>query len=86
MDDYRAGHLAGAVALPLGEVAARLADFKLKVPTEQVLVIYCNGFGCPDSFELGVALLAAGYPRVRIFEGGFPEWRDAGRPLEVGRE
>ncbi len=84
IDDYKAGHLEGAVSLPLGDVGSRLEEFVIKVPKDQVLILYCNGFGCPDSFDLGVQLIAAGYQRVRVFEGGFPQWRDEGRPLEVG--
>lgn len=83
-DDYRTSHLAGAVLLPLGEVDALLTDFMRQVPKDRVLILYCNGFGCPDSFDLGVRLLAAGYLQVRVFEGGFPQWRDEGRPLEEG--
>lgn len=84
IDDYKAGHLAGAVSLPLGELDVRLADFIAKVQKEQVLIIYCNGFGCPDSFDLGEHLIAAGYQQVRVFEGGYPQWRDEGRALEEG--
>jgi 3-mercaptopyruvate sulfurtransferase SseA len=49
-----------------------------------VLVLYCSGYGCPDSFDLGIILLAEGYRDVRVFEGGFPEWADAGLPVERG--
>lgn len=81
---YAEGHLAGAVSLPLGEIDERLPGFRQDVPPERTLVIYCSGFGCPDSFDLGLLLIAAGYRDVRVFEGGFPEWRDTGRPWERG--
>jgi len=84
--DFAKSHLAGAVSLPLGEAAERLAEFSAAVPKERVLILYCNGFGCPDSFDLGVILLGAGFSEVRVFEGGYPEWRDAGRPLAKGAE
>ena len=84
--DYAESHLAGAVSFPIGEVAARLADFLEEVPKERVLIAYCNGFGCPDSFDLGVILLKEGYQEVRVFEGGYPQWRDEGRPLEEGTQ
>jgi 3-mercaptopyruvate sulfurtransferase SseA len=29
-------------------------------------------------------LLRAGYRDVRVFEGGLPQWRDAGLPVEAG--
>lgn len=82
VEDYRQSHLAGAVSLPLGEVQQRLEAFRQEVPPERVLIAYCNGYGCPDSFDLGIILLEKGFTQVRVFEGGYPEWRDAGLPLE----
>jgi rhodanese-related sulfurtransferase len=84
--DYAKSHLATAVSLPLGEQAEQLAKFIATVPKDRVLIVYCNGFGCPDSFDLGVILLSEGFTEVRVFEGGYPQWRDAGRPLETGAE
>jgi len=81
---YRNLHLSGALSLPLGEVDTQLADFKTKVPLNTPLILYCNGFGCPDSFDLGMRLLAEGYTRVLVYEGGFPEWRDRGGMLKSG--
>ena len=82
--DYAKSHLSGAVSLPLGEAAERLPEFGTAVSKGRVLILYCNGFGCPDSFDLGVLLLGEGFSQVRVFEGGYPQWRDAGRPLEEG--
>ncbi|MCD6582110.1 MAG: rhodanese-like domain-containing protein [Desulfuromusa sp.] len=83
-DDYQIKHLAGSISLPLGLLDDQLADFKKQVSVDQTLVIYCSGYGCPDSFDLGVRLLNEGYTDVLVYEGGFPEWQDAGRPLEGG--
>lgn len=83
VDDYKAGHLKGAVSLPLGDIST-LEEFVQRVTKNQLMILYCNGFGCPDSFDLGIALMKRGYRQVRVYEGGFPEWRDAGRPLEEG--
>lgn len=82
--DYQSAHPAGAVSLPLAQVEKRLADFKLKVPLETPLITFCSGYGCPDSFDLGVRLLKAGYQQVLVYEGGFPEWRDAGKAVRSG--
>lgn len=81
------GHLPGALSLPLGEFDVQLDAFRRQVAGGETLVLYCSGYGCPDSFDLGVLLLAAGYLDVRVFEGGLPEWRDAGLPVasEEGR-
>jgi len=78
---YAEAHFPGAISLPLGEVDEKLSVFKGQVPVQTTLIVYCSGFGCPDSFDLGVKLLKAGYQDVLVYEGGFPEWKDAGRPL-----
>jgi rhodanese-related sulfurtransferase len=80
-EQYAAGHIAGAVSLPLVEIDAVLPDFLAHIDKAQTLVTYCNGFGCPDSFDLGVRLIESGCRDVRVFEGGYPEWRDAGLPV-----
>lgn len=81
---YADGHLPGALSLPLAEMDAQLETLRQAVPLDRVLISYCNGYGCPDSFDQGVRLLAAGWQEVRVFEGGYPEWRDAGLPVERG--
>lgn len=80
-DLYERSHILGAVSLPMLEIESRLPDFLASVPRERSLIIYCSGFGCPDSFDLGVLLLEEGYQDVRVFEGGYPQWHDAGLPV-----
>ena len=78
---YREGHIPSSVSLPLGQVDERLQEFKDDLPRDVTLIAYCSGYGCPDSFDLGMRLLDEGYQDVRVFEGGLPEWRDAGLPV-----
>lgn len=84
-DSYRAGHIKGALSLPREEAEAKLPQFQKKVHRNSTLVVYCNGFGCQDSMELGKRLITAGYLQVYVYDGGYPEWRDAGRPTEGGK-
>ena len=79
---YREGHLPGAVSLPLVEIESGLPFFRQQIPATKALVVYCNGYACSDSFDLAMLLLRAGYENVRVFEGGLPQWRDAGLPVE----
>ena len=81
---YAAGHIPGAISLPLAELDEHMAPFLANVAKDRVLVIYCSGYGCPDSFDLGVLLIEAGYADVRVFEGGYPEWRDADHGIHKG--
>lgn len=81
---YLEGRLPSALSLPLEEAEPLPGSFREAVSTNSVVIVYCSGYGCPDSFDLGVLLLAEGYRDVRVFEGGFPEWHDAGLPVERG--
>lgn len=83
---YAEGHIDGAVPLPLVDIDPLLPAFLASVPKERVIVTYCSGFGCPDSFDLGMRLLQEGFLDVRVFEGGYPEWRDAGLPVAEGNQ
>ena len=80
-ESYAEGHLPGAYSLPLAKVERLLDPFRLQVPADLPLVVYCSGNGCPDAFDLAKRLIAAGYRNVRVFEGGFAAWRAAGLPV-----
>jgi rhodanese-related sulfurtransferase len=76
-EEYAAGHIAGAVNVPLDA----LPRFLKKLPKEQEIVAYCRGPYCMLAFEAVEKLRKKGY-RARRLEEGFPEWK-AGR-LPVG--
>lgn len=78
-DEYRAGHLPGAVNVPPGALPARMAT----LPREQRIVAYCRGPYCVMSFEAVAELRAQGFD-VQRFETGFPQWKAAGLPVETG--
>ena len=82
---FAEGHLAGAFSLPVGDLDTVLPSFIKKVSPETPLVVYCSGYGCPDSEDVAARLVGAGFDNVRVYEGGFPEWKDAGLPVETGR-
>lgn len=81
-DIYAFGHIAGAVSLPMFDLEEDYPDFRASVPLDRKLIVYCSGYGCQDSFDLAMHLILDGYQSVYIYEGGFPEWQDAGRPVE----
>ena len=78
-EEYLAGHIAGALSLPLSELEARLAD----LPTTTEVVAYCRGPFCALAPQ-GVELLRRSGRRARRLQGGFPDWRSAGLPVAVG--
>jgi rhodanese-related sulfurtransferase/DNA-binding transcriptional ArsR family regulator len=80
-DEFEAGHIAGALSIPLPELEARLAE----LPVDVEIVAYCRGPYCAMSPQ-AVALLERAGRRARRLEDGYPEWRLAGLPVEAGSE
>lgn len=79
---HEAGRIKGSLSLPLEELDTALPRFKGMVKPERTIVVYCNGFDCPDSMDLGNRLIKHGYQNVYVFLGGYPEWKDAGYAVE----
>ena len=76
-EEYAAGHLPGAINVPIDQLARRAA----KLPKKVEFVAYCRGPYCLMSFD-AVALLRKRGFKARRLENGFPEWKAAGLPVE----
>lgn len=79
--DYKLGHIKGAVNLPL-KSATKGADILPDVPKDRMVVTYCDGANCNSSIDLAARLYASGFSSVRIFFGGWEEWRARSLPTE----
>ena len=75
-DEFRQGHLPGALNIPLTQLERRLAELS----ADREIIAYCRGPWCVLSFEAVAALRQHGY-RARRLEDGFPEWKVAGLPI-----
>jgi rhodanese-related sulfurtransferase len=74
--EYAAAHIAGAISLPVAELASRLPG----LPRDTEIIAYCRGMFCVMSLEAVRLLRGHGY-RARPMDGGLPEWRDDGMPV-----
>lgn len=79
IEEYRAGHIPGAISIPLKELENRLA----KLPKNQEIVAYCRGPYCVLAVDATAILRAKGYRAVRM-KDGIPDWRAHGLPVAVG--
>ncbi len=75
-DEFAAGHLPGALNVPLAELDSRLAELD---PSLEI-VAYCRGAYCVMSFEAVATLRSRGFTARRL-EDGLPEWKAAGLPV-----
>jgi rhodanese-related sulfurtransferase/biotin operon repressor len=76
-EEFAAGHVAGAVNIPVHELEKRLAE----LPKRREVVAYCRGPYCLMSFE-AVQLLRRKGLKARRLKDGLPEWRLAGLPTD----
>ncbi|MPZ94801.1 MAG: metalloregulator ArsR/SmtB family transcription factor [Propionibacteriales bacterium] len=77
--EYAAGHIRGAVSVPIGDLRARL----LEIDSGARVVAYCRGSYCVYADEAVRLLAEAGRDAARL-EDGFPEWASARLPVERG--
>ncbi len=77
--EYRAGHIPGAVSMPLDELVARIAE----LPADREIVAYCRGPYCFLAVDAVRELRRHGLRALRL-QDGLPEWRAEGLPVEIG--
>jgi rhodanese-related sulfurtransferase len=76
-EEYRAGHIPGALSVPVDGLEAALQA----LPKDREIVAYCRGPYCVFSDEAVALLRSRGY-RARRLRQGLPDWRAAGMPME----
>lgn len=76
-EEYRAGHIPGAISIPIGELKARLKE----LPKGPEVVAYCRGPYCVMAVEAVEFLRKKGYKAHRL-EQGVVDWRARGWRVE----
>jgi rhodanese-related sulfurtransferase/DNA-binding transcriptional ArsR family regulator len=71
--EHAAGHLPGAVSIPISELRRRMAE----LPRQSDIVAYCRGPFCAFAHEAVELLRREGF-QARRLEDGLPEWQAAG--------
>ncbi len=80
-EEYRAGHIPGALSIPVDELKARISE----LPKNRDVVAYCRGPYCVMAIEAVDLLRKKGFTANRM-EQGVVEWRVRGWRVDVDRE
>jgi rhodanese-related sulfurtransferase len=78
VEEYRAGHIPGALSVPVDELKERLR----RLPKSKAYVAYCRGPYCVYA-DRAVEILTASGRKARRLKEGFPEWKAQGFPVEA---
>ncbi len=74
-EEYAAGHLFGAMNIPLSEFQTNLAAWLPRLPREVPLIVYCKGGA--RSLQAATILVEAGLTNVLDLTGGITAWNSA---------
>jgi rhodanese-related sulfurtransferase len=81
IEEYRAGHIPGALSVPLADLKTRLKE----LPKDRDVVAYCRGPYCVMAVEAVELLRKKGF-RAHRMEQGVVDWRARGWRVEAGRD
>ncbi len=81
VEEYRAGHIPGALSVPLGQLKELLS----KLPKDQDVVAYCRGPYCVLAVEAVELLRNKGFTAIRL-EEGIQDWLAMGLSIAIGEE
>jgi rhodanese-related sulfurtransferase len=81
VEEYRAGHIPGAMSIPLKELERRMS----KLPRDQEIVAYCRGPYCVLAIQAVEMLRSKGFNAVRL-EEGIQDLRAMGFPIALDEE
>ena len=81
VEEYRAGHIPGAISIPLRQLEYQLSE----LPQDEEIVAYCRGPYCVLAIQAVEMLRKKGFRAVRL-EDSVQDWRAMGFPVAVGQE
>lgn len=78
VEEYRAGHIPGALCIPVAELVDRIGE----LPEGEEIVVYCRGEYCALAYDAVRLLTGRGRRAIRLHDG-MVEWRLADLPVDT---
>jgi rhodanese-related sulfurtransferase len=82
-EEYAAGHIPGALSIPVEEIEARAAEVQA---FRRPIVAYCSCLAEESSLTAVATLSRLGVRGARALTGGYPTWALGGRRVVGGPE
>jgi rhodanese-related sulfurtransferase len=79
--EYKMGHIHGAINIALKEIDTHRIRLE-GTPKEKMLIVYCDGVECNSSIELALKLMELKFTNVKVFFGGWQEWKAKNFPID----
>ena len=79
--EYKMGHIHDAINIALKEIDTHRIRLE-GIPKEKTLIVYCDGVECNSSIELALKLMELKFTTVRVFFGGWQEWKENNLPID----
>jgi rhodanese-related sulfurtransferase len=76
--DFKEGHIRGAINFPYEEFEQYSPQIIPNLKTDEEIITYCDGGECESSLLLARELRDLGYRNIKVFFGGWEEWKNAG--------
>ena len=85
VDEYKEGHIPGSLNFYADEFDKFYPLVIPKLPDkDREIIAYCHGSSCELSVVLARRLTDLGFTKVKVFFGGWPEWKKAAYPIQKG--
>jgi rhodanese-related sulfurtransferase len=78
---FERGHIPGAISLPLSRFDDFIAERMERLRAAHLLVVYCSGWSCNDSYDLARRLQDKGFKDLLLYRGGVEDWQEKGNAV-----